>query len=320
MDHSKLKTSSDSQTAPIVLSPPPLDHAKPLNQSEFPSQRQQSVGYNLQHEFETLTAELDLDLKNQTRASQSAPPITKERGPSGSNLIAPSASKYAGVSSNLLNIGSQEIPTLHATQTGRVQSSQPTGGFLQPPSIPDRPQSAHDFANIFRRPGLNQVPQSNLYLDLLVFSNWIENLSPQDTVSMIDYLCASLPVDVLLTFQAKLDQHLQVYNQPLQNPLSPYGNNPDLDIENLSLNEFNQPQRANTFNPLNLDMVARPRSADPFLQKNQGVAGFRSKSPTSHLHEKTNFLQLAASNAQTHFNQPFYSNGAGQGLHQDEKP
>lgn len=411
MDQSKSKqTSSTLLSAPIVLSPPPLDHTQPntlqkiqLNQTEFLTNynRQQSVGYNLQHEFETLTAELDLDLKNQARVSQSAPPPislsqdqyqgSHQPTPS-SNLVAPAASKFnnAGISSNLLNMGStntvseKEVNSLSSTPQvaasnpqlsslleNRIQSSQPTGGFLQPPSasIPDRPQSAHDFTNIFRRTGhgltgfnqgvASQQPlnQSNLYLDLLVFSNWIENLSPQDTVSMIDYLCASLPVDVLLSFQAKLDQHLQAYNQPpgVLNPLSPYGNtslNSDLynDMENLSLNDrkskFGQPSaqkpsafQANTeataFNPnlLNLEKgIARPRSADPFLQKNQGpVSTFeRSKSPTSHLHEKTNFLQLAANNSQTspyyyqygNNTQPYYSssliNSTAPGLHQDE--
>jgi len=73
---------------PILLSPPPLDpqqlqqaQSKQQNHGQrFPIQtqvsqqgqqsqfsmghqeRQQSVGYNLQHEFETLTADLDLDL------------------------------------------------------------------------------------------------------------------------------------------------------------------------------------------------------------------------------------------------------------------
>ncbi|KAI5949665.1 VTS1 [Candida margitis] len=437
MDPSESKhTSSVSLPhAPIVLSPPPLDRAQPnsqqqiqLNQSEFLPQnyqgnRQQSVGYNLQHEFETLTAELDLDLKNQGRMSQSVPPpisltqgqnqfqVPQQHSATSSNLIAPAASKYndASISSNLLNLGSANSasnsesqketnslspapqvapsnPQLVSLLENRVQSSQPTGGLLQPPSasIPDRPQSAHDFTNIFRRTGhaltgfgnqgavsqqLQQqsMHQSNLYSDLLVFSNWIENLSPQDTVSMIDYLCASLPVDVLLTFQAKLDQHLQAYNQPpgvlQQNPLSPYGNtalNSDLynDMDNLSLNEqkskFKPPPSAqksadfqpttetNSFNPslLNIDKgIARPRSADPFLQKNQQNANLgnplsleRSKSPTSHLHEKTNFLQLAANNSQNvspyyyqygNSNQAYYSpnqqiNSAAPGLHQDE--
>ncbi|KAI5967104.1 VTS1 [Candida theae] len=379
MDQSESKQSSlaSSQNAPIVLSPPPLEHTYSNNLSSgrphpeyLPSQRQQSVGYNLQHEFETLTAKLDLDLKNQGRSSQSAPPFNEEQLQSSSNLIAPAATNTAITSSNLLNLGSSASdinssfpqvaapkPQLSSLLENRVQSSQATGGFLQPPSasIPDRPQSAHDFTNIFRRrgPGLNkgappslqQSNQSNLYSDLLVFSNWIENLSPQDTVSMIDYLCASLPVDVLLTFQAKLDQHLQAFNQPsaLQNPLSPYGNtafNSELDMESLSLNDqkFNQPLTQNSgpfsseagpfsSNLSNIE-IARPRSADPFLQKNQQGVGKpeRSKSPTSHLHEKTNFLQLAANNNVSPYyygSSPYYPQqvnnaAAAPGLHQDE--
>ncbi|KAG5421760.1 VTS1 [Candida metapsilosis] len=375
MDQSEPKQTSlaSSSNAPIVLSPPPLEHTQSnnllSNQSEFPSsQRQQSVGYNLQHEFENLTAELDLDLKNQ-RASQSVPPYNRDQVQStpSSNLVAPAVSNNATISSNLLNLGTSapdmmsstpqlaaSNPQLSSLLENRVQSSQPTGGFLHPPSvsIPDRPQSAHDFTNIFRRtgPGLTkgvtpfqQSNQSNLYSDLLVFSNWIENLSPQDTVSMIDYLCASLPVDVLLTFQAKLDHHLQAYNQPnvMQNPLSPYGTtafNSELDMESLSLNDrkLNQTSAqktgtyntdASAFNPsLSNIEITRPRSADPFLQKNQ--QGFanpeRSKSPTSHLHEKTNFLQLAANNNVSPYyysNSPYYSqqlNNSTSGLHQDE--
>ena len=75
--------------------------------------RQQSVGYNLQHEFETLTANLDLDLTSPSRSiTQSAPPPQqsvdaqlqqepKQLLSSGSSaqsskpaLVAPSASRY----------------------------------------------------------------------------------------------------------------------------------------------------------------------------------------------------------------------------------
>ena len=54
---------------------------------------------------------------------------------------------------------------------------------------------------------------------MIVFSNWIENLNPQDNLTMIDYLCSNLPLDILLTFKSKLDLHLQggsAQNQQLQ--------------------------------------------------------------------------------------------------------
>ncbi|KAI5953615.1 VTS1 [Candida jiufengensis] len=448
LNESQQSLTTPSSQKPIIFSPPNLndnDNPSTNNNSskfqfsqqfgdlpnDFNPNRQQSVGYNLQHEFETLTAELDLDLNNnninnnsQMRPSQSAPPNQEflqqqqqsseqqstdlSRPSTNSNLIAPSASKLNSTnpSSNLLNLNpnsstynkSKEINSL--SPTPNIAGTNPqisslldnkgfkgaTGSFLnpQPPSasIPDRPQSANDFTNIFSRAGhaftsfntpsvqqptqqqQQQIPQqqqqqqqipttsqqpNNFYSDLLIFSNWIENLNPQDTISMIDYLCASLPIDILLTFQAKLDNHLQTNKQTTipQYIMSPYNNNfgqDFLDLENLNLNDqknkfkqqinksqyqqHQQHQQQNN-NYLNVDKgIARPKSADPFLHnqksgnhnnnhhhhnhhnhhhQNQNHSIDRSKSPTSHLYEKTNFLQLAAANpnnsSQYYYNQ-----------------
>ncbi|KAI5966474.1 VTS1 [Candida pseudojiufengensis] len=443
LNESQQSLTSSSSQKPIIFSPPTLSNNStskftfnqqlPELPNDFNSNRQQSVGYNLQHEFETLTAELDLDLNNnQIKPSHSAPPekdlqqqqqvplkqqksgndqITSDplvdfsRPTSNSTLIAPSASKLnpSNPSSNLLNSNtstnfnrSNEINSLSPTPS--VAASNPqinslldskglrgaTGSFLHPPSasIPDRPQSANDFTNIFNRAGhaftnfgasglqnqqqqqqpqqqqqqqqsqsqqLNLAPQSNFYSDLLIFSNWIENLNPQDTISMIDYLCASLPIDVLLTFQAKLDNHLQTNKQQTTVPqyvMSSYdnliGQDLNLDLENLNLNDQkikykqqqfdNQQQQNQQVQPqnyLNVDKqnLARPKSADPFLNnqksgnqhtinqnrnQHQNHSLDRSKSPTSHLYEKTNFLQLAAANPshpQYYYNQ--YNNNSG---------
>ena len=113
--------------------------------------------------------------------------------------------------------------------------------ILSNAGLSNRPQSVNDFSNIFNRQDQQQQQQSqtflsfttqqqsqnqnqnqnqsNFYLDLIVFSNWIENLNPQDNLTMIDYLCSNLPLDILLTFKSKLDLHLQggsAQNQQLQ--------------------------------------------------------------------------------------------------------
>ena len=156
---------------------------------------------------------------------------------------------------------------------------------------------------------------------------------------MIDYLCANLPLDILLTFQSKLDLHLQGgagagagagigvggshYQQNQQTHLlpqfsmSPYNQyNQDLysEMDQLNINDDRskpkQPSALRTSQYANLvDKPLRPKSADPFVNNakyasspsqqqhmHQGPID-RAKSPTSHLYEKTNFLQLAAANS-----------------------
>ncbi|RLV93145.1 Protein VTS1 [Spathaspora sp. JA1] len=433
---------------PIILSPPPLDPQQQQEQLHFQlqqqqqqpqqhmslppfvpasmpqghSERQQSVGYNLQHEFETLTADLDLDLRNNLTDSSihSKPPLEvpqpqhlptnslndNHNNNNNSGLMSPSV-KYGGagaagvLGADLLGISSSNSSSLlreaalspipHITSASLASLLKPNGassfstvnstnnnptpantnvssstaGFLAPPplaSIPDRPQSVNDFTTIFNRndqlnsfqsygqpPQLQQqqqqqqvqVGQANFYSDLLVFSNWIENLNPQDNITMIDYLCNSLPLDILLTFKSRLDHHLQAPKlQPLpqqqtqpsstqsqQQPqpqsnfglMSPLNNSYSQelynDIEQLNLQDskLQQPQSQQglqhpkpTFRAsgqyLNMmDRIARPKSADPsgtgMRYGNSQQQFERSRSPTSHLYEKTNFLQLAAVNS-----------------------
>ncbi|ODV80823.1 uncharacterized protein CANTADRAFT_88730 [Suhomyces tanzawaensis NRRL Y-17324] len=378
---------------PIMLSPPPLEQhmqKPPAQQPEqaFPlnhghAERQMSVGYNLQHEFETLTADLDLDLRNYAaRQSVDHAPgapngASASSGSSGSSgfsasgnsasLLAPSASKYGF--SDLLGTGGSGTPLanslLRDNALSPIQHPVPTnnlssllggtngGGFLPPlASIPNRPQSVNDFSNYFNRqqqqeqPLLLQPQQTNFYLDLLAFTNWIENLNPQDNLTMIEYLCNNLPLDILLTFKSKLQGHLATHQAKTQSFLSPYH---ELygDMENLNLSAHSEPLATASSQPqlhqpkpklknnfVNQHLFVdqrnpRPKSADPtvnnavrFQQQPQSLAQAqaqpqpqqlqlqqqfeRARSPTSHLYEKTSFLQQAAANPNSPLHQQLH--------------
>lgn len=201
--------------------------------------------------------------------------------------------------------------------------------------VPSRPQLVNDFLNLLGRgqntvlggSGLLRLQASgaglSFYADLVSFTSWMENLSPQDLVSMLDHWCNNLPFDILLTMKSRLELHL---NHPVDQAQIPpklnYGYE-DLvaNMENTSLGRNHdvhhlaglaQPKpKANDIyrNHLFQDMkLQRPKLADPHLhnrfpngaQLNQGNTAShlssldRARSPTSHLHEKTNFLQLAA--------------------------
>ncbi|KAK6456105.1 uncharacterized protein RJT20DRAFT_96328 [Scheffersomyces xylosifermentans] len=404
MDPTEKSDSTNSiMDRPIILSPPPLEQHKfahfasstatPSNvavQNPLPvghTDRQQSVGYNLQHEFETLTADLDLDLrnnkesKNSTNSTNSTSAVASASSMGNSqSLLAPSASKY-GFSSDLLGTGGTNTPltghpllretaispipnvaganagiasllgngnsnTATSSNSNNAASSTATAANFPLASIPNRPVSVNDFSNFFgRHQQVDALQQhsTSFFSDLLSFTSWIENLPPQDTVSMIEYLCNNLPLDILLTFKSKLENHLtsqHTHSQQQQqqyNVMSPYNAYPqqDLytDIENLNLgndvsSKLQQPQpqqsshlhqpkpkpngyRAGQF--LFVDQKnTRPKSAEPSLvNMNGGIGGRyhahqqfeRARSPTSHLYEKTNFLQLAAGNSPHHLSQ-----------------
>lgn len=361
---------------PIVLTPPPLDQhtiaanlkstlggllqlQPDLNQNPpYHGNRQQSVGYNLQHEFETLTADLDLDL---TQNPHQAPAAIKHDGPvasppatskgfGGHGLLAPSASgsKYGFMDLNSASLLDQSISPVpkHPTSSLLLNANggHSSGSFLPPlgNTIPSRPQSVNDFLNFFGREQQRQLAlehqeqlANNFYTDLLNYSNWIENLSPQDTITMIEYLCNNLPLDILLTFKSKLDNHLihhqqpappQAYNQVVSPFQQPQLNHDYVhDLENLSLDQSlshnpdgglyqPKPNKGNFRHHLFADVkTQRPKSADPSIHTKynqrspphqQLPHGYhhgqkeldRARSPTSHLYEKTNFLQLAAGN------------------------
>ncbi|CAI5758916.1 unnamed protein product [Candida verbasci] len=320
-------TTTDN-TRPIILSPPLLDrHQLQNSHTQFPfinqdnsnldpsrhTSRQQSVGFNLQHEFETLTADLDLDLKNQLKQNETQ--HSQSQSQPNPSLLAPSASKFTTGTADLLGnntLSPNPTSSFHKPQLSNLLDSR-TEQFLNHQvspmaSIPNRPQSVNDFNNVFnygQQPHQTQsqpLPQSNFYSDLLIFSNWIENLNPQDNLIMIDYLCQNLPLDILLTFKSKLDQYLQTGKRPQQQQQSIYSSNSNMypqelytDMEQLNINR-KQPQQFK--NPYLMDKFSRPKSADPFFQQQQQFNLDRAKSPTSHLYEKTSFLQLAANNGQ----------------------
>lgn len=355
----------------IVLSPPPIEPKQysflQQNTSGAPpigfQERQQSVGYNLQHEFETLTADLDLDLRNNKDMQQNVdtPSQTTQAGNVGRGMMH-STLQYGfgelGTGGSLQNTLltdaalSPNLPTAssHSALGSLLNNNGNANNFLPPlASIPNRPQSVNDFSNFFNRQqqqqqaiGRQQQQQAtNFYLDLIVFCNWIETLNPRDNITMIDYLCNNLPLDILLTFKSKLDSHLTHYhnqlvasqplhqqqNQPVSfNVLSPYqqqqndilaemeslnldnslGNDTGISSNQKSAPTLQQPKpKLNSVrNQGHLEQqTQRPRSADPNIHKyspNYSLSQQqleRAKSPTSHLYEKTNFLQLAAANS-----------------------
>lgn len=306
---------------PIILSPPPLEQHKFANmgQPQAPAiapqpqmhPRQQLVGYNLQHEFETLTNDLDLDLKNK----DTSPPGRKFN--SGHSILA--GSHFGDLS---LPVAKQAAPAAAtATDLGSLLNAGPALLlFLPLAQLPDRPQLVNDFLSFFGRQQqqtpLDQQPQpQNFYLDLLLFTNWIENLSPQDNITMIEYLCNNLPIDILLSFKLKLEAHLTHHTQPyVARVASPFQGDFVAEMDGLSLHLLPQlglhapKPKQNAFrNHLFADPKAqRPKSAEPSLinrfQVPQTVNQHpnpqleRSRSPTLHLYEKTSFLQQAASN------------------------
>ncbi|CAN3362631.1 RNA-binding protein Vts1p [Diutina catenulata] len=297
---------------PIILSPPPLD-TPPEQQAAM---RQHSVGYNLQQEFAALNENLDLDLKD----TLDTPELSKTSSSSGTtkpvSLMAPSSRH--GFSQDLL--GSMN-------QSGAM-SGLSREGLLSNSGIFDRPSSVNDFSAMASAAPASSRPHpggGQFYTDVIAFTNWIETLAPHESVKMVDFLCHNLPLDLLLTFKSKLDAHLTTYGGPQAGYLNPYGAGPqgsaastqDLynDLDSLSLAspapQLAQPKPKPNFRHHHLFSDAaknRPKSADPSLQPGApngapqlatAASMDRARSPTSHLFEKTNFLQLAAATSQT---------------------
>lgn len=347
---------------PIILSPPPVEQAPGtfalnMGDQQIPInyQRNQSVGYNLQQEFEALKADLDLDLSNSNLGdSMNANDISSTTAPSSTNmaqsgsrvlsggpsLLSPSASHHgylgSSLSDNLLRdsgmsqgggaaASAGSNPGLHALLNNK------STGFLPPLSqVPSRPQSVNDFSNLMSRQKttsqfLRLQPSNNFYPDMLAFTSWIENLNPQDVVTMLDYWCGNLPFDILLTMKSKLESHLHQGSQvqPVFNKVANYG--PYLsdfvaDMDSMSLGENLRPANSGLAQPkpkvnafkshLFADSkIQRPKLADPSLHNRfpQNLVHQnqmdRARSPTSHLYEKTSFLQLAAASSNSMHNQ-----------------
>lgn len=367
MDSNKEFVSPNFSSRPIILSPAPMDapassYAQdPLVNLQQSYQRNQSVGYNLQQEFEALKADLDLDLSYSNEGiieandrDSSSASINVHGNVSGSStaphnsgstsrvlsggpsLLSPISNASNGtnnfglgltLSDNLLR---DRALSPGASNSGGLQAllnNKSTGFLPNLNSVPSRPQSVNDFSNLLPRllaqPFSRVQPSSNFYLDMLTFTGWIETLSPQDLVAMLDYWCNNLPFDILLTMKSKFEAHML---QGSHQSTASFQNVPSYslyqadympDMESMSLDDtlrnqlvmstssLVQPKpKANTFRShLFADhKVQRPKLADPTVHNKvqpgvaQSQAG-RTKSPTSHLYEKTNFLQLAAASS-----------------------
>lgn len=343
MDQTQENVSPTFSGRPIVLSPPPME-ATPsifppdaLSQPPQNYQRNQSVGYNLQQEFEALKADLDLDLsylnKNDSpdqdslstlatsATSQSAHQTRVLSG--GPSLLSPSASQAQPLGFPLALTISDTLMRDQALSPGAQNSAglqallnNKSTGFLPNLSMPSRPQSVNDFSNLLpRQQPFARVQPTNFYADMMAVTLWLENLPPQDVLSMLDYWCNNLPFDILLTIRSRLDAHMSLSQQPQPyNNYQQFPNDIYSDMDNLLLNSTTQrplamaqqglvqPQpKTNTFRShlFNDPKVQRPKLADPSLHNKapQIQALDRARLPASHLYEKTNFLQLAAASS-----------------------
>lgn len=169
---------------PIVLSPPPVAL------KEYTAERQQSVGYNLQQEFEALKADLDLDLR-EDKAHATPQNLQNLQSSSGGISLA-----------SLQNT----LPRGGVFDSFREQTLSPT--LLKPFRMlqPSRPLSVNDFL----RP-------LGFYAEAARYTLWMEGLVPQEMMSLLDHWCAHLPFDILLAMKLRLEAHVaQVY------PVDPY--------------------------------------------------------------------------------------------------
>lgn len=307
---------------PIVLSPPPVEPAAAYpgmaDHPGYHSQRNQSVGYNLQQEFEALKADLDLDLSHSARdddgsSSSSNRTLSAPRMLSGGPSLLSPASNPAYQGEPLLRDKAISPSLSHSGTASGLQLLliNKSLGLLPSLLAPARPQSVNDFSN-FRQVNLflRMQQPSSFYADMLQFTAWIENLSPQEIISMLDYWCNNMPFDILLTMKSKLEAHLHLGMQPavFHKGTYPQYQGDFVDMESLSLDErlqstgLAQPKpKANSAFRSHLFVdpkVQRPKLADPSLHNRFPQNPIeRSRSPTSHLFEKTSFLQLAAGSA-----------------------
>lgn len=302
---------------PIILSPPPLDPMMPVGHTE----RQPSLGFNLQHEFETLTADLDLDLKERSSEQQASKTVSLS-----GDLLVPQASRY----------GFDLLLDSNGTQSQHsFMKSKPAFSSSNP--VPERPQSVNDFSSFFGHQPVSMDQGPNFYLELIRYTNWINGLNSRESATMADYMSNNVSFDVLLALRTKIDAKLQVPPSAMQSSIllgqslppvhsvppgmfggpSSYQNDLVHDMDHLSLassslghgddSMLHQPKPKSNGVHGQLFDGARAKSAEPSINGKLPVMSGnqmshpldRSKSPTSHLYEKTNFLQLAAGNQAT---------------------
>lgn len=250
-------------------------------------QRQQSVGYNLQQEFETLKADLDLDLSNLNESA-------KEPQIAAPTLVSP----YSMAPSLSENFARDRMsPGLPMMPKSLGFLPEKFDKFDKLDKFPSRPQLVNDFSLLGARL-LRQNNVSNFYPEMLAYTSWMETLEPQDMYAMLDHWCTHLPFDVLLSIKSKLETHLH------RTPVFSYDYGVDLLLLDESLRlqllpaGLAQPKPKSNFrNHLFADMkVQRPKLAEPtHLSMHLRFPTLdRARLPTLHLYEKTNFLQLAA--------------------------
>lgn len=197
--------------------------------------------------------------------------------------------------------------------------------------LPSRPQSVNDFSSLLPQSQFLRVPQlhsGNFYLDMLAHTSWLESLTPQEILATLDYWCNNLPFDILLTMKSRLQNHLSLGMQapPLVfgkvDTYPQYSGDFVADMDAMSFSDLARtpgagpgagpgsglgllqpkPKANGTFKShLFADpKVQRPKLADPSLHVRGTHPGDRARSPTSHLYEKTSFLQLAAASHLPH--------------------
>lgn len=327
---------------PIVLSPQP-DHQT--------YQRNLSVGYNLQQEFEALKADLDLDLASSMGAGNGAHVSSSENTHSSTASLTPNNGNLG--QTNGATVGAQNVPAHSSVQRSltanllapttlnpalvlgldglnRTQAQGGLGSLLQLKSssffVPSRPHSvnnasshtqhhshaassAHGTRSAHSAHSTHSPYISLFYSDMLGFTSWMESLDPRDVLTMLDHWCNHLPFDILLTMRSRLDAHLDSQSTltlpDLDNLALDKSSHRLLDSDYSLDDHMRAPgvhsalaQPRPKAHPLKLHLfseskVPRPKSADPQLATRLGPMA-RAVLPTSHLHEKTNFLQLAA--------------------------
>ena len=323
----------------------------------FQRKKHNSVGHNLQHEFDTLTAELDLDLTNNREGFGRAYLTHSEKnngdfhglmgGTANQKGLGDlgnfSRSTHSFMDNSLSKVPSNGLGSFLGSGSSMKGPGSSGGGIFAPlTSIPPRPQSLADYSSIGQgHRGSLHAHSENFYLKLLMFKQWMENLKEHDMLASVEYLCQNLPRDTLMTFKIHLDHKFAQEslnsqgfdgqsNQPFVSAPVPSSAQHTSDMVNqfdhlnlhTSLSDSASPNGANqpalfqpkprfnngkNHNQMFLDHSHRSRSADVTLNNETGVNANKmnnfvasqqpfegAKSPTSHLFEKTSFLQQAA--------------------------
>ncbi|CCE73173.1 Piso0_000196 [Millerozyma farinosa CBS 7064] len=288
---------------PIVLSPPPLDPGAGVGLQFPPSgsiqamraenRRQPSVGYQMQQEFETLTADLDLDLKN-GRMETSQIPESKQVPNMGGSIVPPlqtygiaDIGTGGAFKGSLAGDLSSSVGRASGATAGNssILSSLGTGGSSFLPSlsaVPNRPPSANDFSGIFnfQQAAEPQIKGNLQYQDLVLLSSWIERLSPAECRIMTEYLCTHLSFDALINFKTSLDNALiKTAQQQQQQPQeqSQHHQSQSQTGSQATLQQQHQQQQQHPSQPHNQNQAQQP--SQPSTQAQQVPPHHQTSTP-----------------------------------------